>query len=35
MNALLPHRAIPRHHVAPIEARHPMRIIGLLSRGAA
>lgn len=35
MNAPDTNRAILRHHVAAIEARHPIKIIGLLPRGSA
>lgn len=34
MNAPIPHRAILRHHVATIESRHPLKILGLLPRGS-
>lgn len=35
MNAPIPHRAILRHHVATVEARHPIKVLGLLPRGTA
>ncbi len=35
MNAIVPHRAILRQHVATVEGRHPIKITGLLPRGAA
>lgn len=35
MNAPVIHRAILRQHVASIEARHPIAIVGLLPRGSA
>lgn len=35
MNAPVPHRAILGHHVATVEAKHPLKVIGLLPRGTA
>ncbi len=35
MNAPVLHRSILKHHVATIEAQHPIRIIGTLPRGSA
>ena len=35
MNAPDTSRAILRHHVSSIEARYPLKIIGMLPRGAA
>jgi predicted nucleotidyltransferase len=35
MNAPIINRAILRMHVAAIEAKHPVKIIGLLPRGSA
>jgi len=35
MNAPVIPRSILKHHVATIEARHPLRFLGLLPRGAA
>lgn len=35
MNAPVLPRAILKHHVATVEAQHPIRILGLLPRGAA
>lgn len=35
MNAPDLHRTILRHHVAAIEARHPLRVLGVLPRGSA
>ena len=34
MNAPFPHRSVLRWHVAAVEAKHPIRIIGLLPRGS-
>ena len=34
MNAPVPHRAILRHHVATVESRHPLKILGLLPAGS-
>lgn len=34
MNAPVHHRSILRHHVATIEAKHPVRIIGILPQGS-
>lgn len=35
MNAPVPHRALVRLHIATIESRHRITIIGLLPRGSA
>lgn len=35
MNAPSTQRTILRHHIATVEARHPLKIIGTLPRGAA
>lgn len=35
MNAPIIQRSILKHHVATIEAKHPLKILGLLPRGAA
>jgi hypothetical protein len=35
MNVPIVHRAVLKHHVATIEARHPIKILGLLPRGSA
>ena len=35
MNAPVLHRSILKHHVATLEAHHPIKILGLLPRGAA
>lgn len=35
MNVPIMHRAVLKHHVATIEARHPIKILGLLPRGSA
>ena len=35
MNAPLLPRDILRHHIATIEGRHPLKVIGLLPRGSA
>ena len=35
MNAPVLPRSILKHHVATIEARHPIKILGLLPRGSA
>lgn len=35
MNAPIPAHDILRHHVASIEARYPLKVIGLLPRGEA
>jgi predicted nucleotidyltransferase len=35
MNAPLIHRSILKHHIATVEADYPLKIVGLLPRGAA
>src|ERR1700719_1506430 len=35
MNIPVVHRAILKRHVATIEAKHPLKILGLLPRGSA
>jgi predicted nucleotidyltransferase len=35
MNAPLIHRAILRRHIEIVEAKHPLRVLGLLPRGSA
>lgn len=35
MNAPVLHRSLLKHHVAAIEATHPIKIIGLLPHGSA
>lgn len=35
MNVPIVHRAVLKHHVATIEGRHPIKILGLLPRGSA
>jgi predicted nucleotidyltransferase len=35
MNAPILHRPILKHHIATVEAKHPIKILGLLPRGSA